>query len=411
VPVFVRRPAAPLAGLVQAIVYRAGEQPKTSVEKIMPSPETGLWVNLNRDAFRSFDDSGKVSRVPGAMLAGPTSRASVIEFEEGHAHVSVAFALGAASFFLRPPLTLELARDELVPLEILWGRSGGCLRERLLEARTPADALSVMESALLEQLTGALAPDPAVIAAARALSLGGRVGEVSDELGLLPRTLRRRFTAQVGLTPKRFAMVQRMQRVVRDLDGQSQVDWAAAAAKHGYVDQPHLADEFRALAGVTPGEYLRSRLDGPNHLRVKRSVTAGPCELHGHCDCCRCVLLVAWCAPAGRGQGCSGQRACLFTEFLQQGAVSLVRAGNSSEVRGMVIRGPLVEGMGTVPGRVDRGEAAASAVDDVACGGEREGRHRDAESPGRGEQVERRVAAAGERSGLRLPDHGRVHQQ
>jgi AraC-like DNA-binding protein len=67
---------------------------------------------------------------------------------------------------------------------------------------------------------------------------------------------------------RRFAMVQRMQRVVRDLDGQSQVDWAATAARHGYADQPHLADEFRALAGVTPGEYLRSRLDGPNHLRV-----------------------------------------------------------------------------------------------------------------------------------------------
>ena len=52
--VVVRRPAGPLGGLVTAITYRAGEQPRTSVEKILPSPETGLWVNLNRDAFRSF---------------------------------------------------------------------------------------------------------------------------------------------------------------------------------------------------------------------------------------------------------------------------------------------------------------------------------------------------------------------
>ncbi len=123
------------------------------------------------------------------------------------------------------------------------------------------------------------------------------------------------------------------------------------------------------------------------------------------------MLFVAWCASAGCGQGCSGQRACLFTEFLQQGVISLVRAGNFGEVRGMVARGPLVEGMGAVPGGVDRGEAAASAVDDVACGGEREGRHRDAESRGRGEQAGRRVAAAGERPGLLLPDHGRVDQQ
>jgi AraC-like DNA-binding protein len=266
VPVVVRAPAPPLAGLVRSLVYRSGEQPRRSVEKILPSPQTGLWVNLNRDAFRSFDEAGRASQVGGAMLAGPASRASVIEFEQGHAHVCVTFELGAASCFVAAPLAL--ARDEMVPLEVLWGAPGAGLRERLLEASTPTDALAVTEAVLLGQLAGADAPDPAVAAAARALSRGVRVGEVAADLGLLPRTLRRRFTAQVGLTPKRFARVQRMQRLVRDLDGQRDADWAALAAGHGYADQSHLVDEFRALAGVTPGQYLRSRVNGPNHLRV-----------------------------------------------------------------------------------------------------------------------------------------------
>jgi AraC-like DNA-binding protein len=278
VPVVVRASAPPLAGLVRSLVYRSGEQPQRSVEKILPSPQTGLWVNLNRDAFRSFDEAGRASQVGGAMLAGPTSRASVIEFEQGHGHVCVTFALGAASCFIAAPMAL--ARDEMVPLEVLWGTAGANLRERLLEARTPTDALAVTEAVLLGQLTGADTPDPAVVAAARALSRGVRVGEVAAlsrgvrvgevaaDLGLLPRTLRRRFTAAVGLTPKRFARVQRMQRLVRDLDGRRDADWAALAAGHGYADQSHLVDEFRELAGVTPGEYLRSQVNGPNHLRV-----------------------------------------------------------------------------------------------------------------------------------------------
>ena len=99
-PVVVRRPAPPLDGLITAITYRADEQPCTSVEKILPSPGTGLCVNLNRDEFRSFGDTGQVNRAPGAMISGPTSRASVIEFEAGHAHVSVGFALGAARCFV-----------------------------------------------------------------------------------------------------------------------------------------------------------------------------------------------------------------------------------------------------------------------------------------------------------------------
>ena len=192
-PVIVRRPAPPLDGLITAITYRAGEQPCTSVEKILPGPGTGLWVNLNRDEFRSFRDTGQVNRVPGAMISGPASHASVIEFEAGHAHVSVAFALGAARCFVAPPV--DLMRDDLVPLDVLWGCSGGWLRERLLEAPTPEDALSVMEDVLRRQMTGVPGPDPAVIAASSALSRGVPVGQVSRDLGLLPRTLRRRFTS------------------------------------------------------------------------------------------------------------------------------------------------------------------------------------------------------------------------
>ena len=263
--VVVRRPGPPLAGLVTEIVYRTGEQSRTSVEKILPGPGTGLWVNLNRDAFRSFGWAGQVRQVPGAMVSGPAGRACVIEFEEGHAHVAVTFALGAAHCFFAPPLAL--LRDDLVPVEAVCGGSGSSVREQLLEAPTPEDALVAMEDFLIGQMVDGAGPDPAVTAAARALARGSLVGEVSDRLGLLPRTLRRRFAAQVGLTPKRFGRVQRLQRVVRGLDGRAQVDWAATAARHGYCDQAHLADEFRDLVGVTPAGYLLSRVNGPNHLR------------------------------------------------------------------------------------------------------------------------------------------------
>ena len=119
--VVVRRPGGPLAGLVTSITYRTGEQPRTSVEKILPSPETGLWVNLNRDAFRSFGWSGDVRQVPGTMVSGPAGRAVVMEFEEGHGHVAVLFALGAASRFLGVPASVLC--DDLVPLPELWGAS------------------------------------------------------------------------------------------------------------------------------------------------------------------------------------------------------------------------------------------------------------------------------------------------
>lgn len=36
--------------------------------------------------------------------------------------------------------------------------------------------------------------------------------------------------------------------------------WAELAVAHGYYDQAHLANEFRALCGMTPTEFLRRRV-------------------------------------------------------------------------------------------------------------------------------------------------------
>jgi len=264
----IHRPGAALHGLVRTITYQSGEQPWTSVEKILPDPAASMWVNLNRDEFRSFRDPAcqDADRVPGAMLAGPRGRALVTEFEQGRAHVSVSFALGAARCFFGVPLAAT--QDELVPLAELWGRTGACLREQLLTAAGPDDMIRVMEKSLWHQLSSDYSVDPGITAAARALSRGVPVGDVSSALGIVPKTFRRRFIAQVGLPPKRFARVRRLQRVALQVDGQGPVDWAAVAAEHGYSDQPHLTDEFRDLVGVTPTAYLQSRINGPSHLRV-----------------------------------------------------------------------------------------------------------------------------------------------
>ena len=130
--IIVRRPAPPLAGLVSALVYQAGEQPQGSVQKILPDAEPSLWVNLNRDEFRSLGGP-RPGRVPGAMLAGPRSRALVTEFEAGRAHIWVSFALGAAPAFFPVVFPGLAARFDPVgrpDLPFPLGMLGHCSRPR-----------------------------------------------------------------------------------------------------------------------------------------------------------------------------------------------------------------------------------------------------------------------------------------
>lgn len=97
--------------------------------------------------------------------------------------------------------------------------------------------------------------DPAVVAGAAMLGRGMPVAEVADRVGWTDRTLERRFSEQAGLTPKRFARVRRLQRLLASFPAGREVDWARAAFACGYFDQAHLINEFRALTGLTPGAY------------------------------------------------------------------------------------------------------------------------------------------------------------
>jgi AraC-like DNA-binding protein len=70
----------------------------------------------------------------------------------------------------------------------------------------------------------------------------------------------------VGLTPKRFARVRRLQRILDAAARNVNVDWAEAAVEHGYYDQAHLINDFRELTGITPTAYRPRAAHERNHV-------------------------------------------------------------------------------------------------------------------------------------------------
>lgn len=82
-----------------------------------------------------------------------------------------------------------------------------------------------------------------------------RVSDVAAELGTSNRTLQRALAEHVGRGPGEIARRVRLQEVVRRLS-EPGGDIARIAVDLGYVDQAHLTNDFRAVAGVTPGVYV-----------------------------------------------------------------------------------------------------------------------------------------------------------
>jgi AraC-like DNA-binding protein len=83
-----------------------------------------------------------------------------------------------------------------------------------------------------------------------------RVDDLATTAGVSARQLERQFAVHVGLSPKRFLRVLRFQRVLaalREPTGTS--NWADVAARHGFYDQAHFINDFRAFTGETPGAW------------------------------------------------------------------------------------------------------------------------------------------------------------
>ncbi|WP_233434153.1 helix-turn-helix domain-containing protein [Nocardia yamanashiensis] len=146
----------------------------------------------------------------------------------------------------------DLGRGAL-DLDELWGERARRLRERLAAVRSWEERFTVTKS-FLAQGDRAPAIDPEVLAGwNRILGSGGqvRIGELADYVGWSHKRLWSRFESQIGLTPKRAAMLVRFRSAVDGLlAGRRAVD---VALDCGYTDQAHLCRDVALFANRSPG--------------------------------------------------------------------------------------------------------------------------------------------------------------
>ena len=172
---------------------------------------------------------------------------------------------GGFPFFHLPAGELHNAQ---VSLEELWGPKAAELRERLLEAPTPAARFVVLERALIEQ-AARFTRHPAVTFALSEFGKLARprtIGDVTDQIGMSPRRFIRLFNDEVGLTPKLFCRVQRFQEVLHIIRLGHISNWAVMASECGYFDQAHFIHDFRAFSGINPTAYAANLGEFPNHV-------------------------------------------------------------------------------------------------------------------------------------------------
>lgn len=197
--------------------------------------------------------------VPAARVAG-ASAAPVLLRLRGRLHgFSITLRPGAATALLGLPAG-ELAGREIA-LADLWGQGGADWLPQLQEAASDEARVALVVAGLRARLRGV---DSAAVATARSAAAlmarsAGRlsVRELAAAAGLGERRLQQLFQLHVGLSPRGWGRLARMHECLRLLREPVALPWTQLALDAGYYDQSHLINEFRALCGLTPDQFLR----------------------------------------------------------------------------------------------------------------------------------------------------------
>lgn len=132
----------------------------------------------------------------------------------------------------------------------------------------PASGCDADLEAFAAQLVERFDVDDHIVLAEELLRSGVPASSVSSQLGLDRRRFVPAFRSLVGLAPKHYETLRRLQRTSRLLRSSGDAPLAVIAVEVGYADQSHMSREVRRLTGHTPNELRRLRPGPTNHVPV-----------------------------------------------------------------------------------------------------------------------------------------------
>lgn len=243
--------------------------PRPERERVLPAGSMHLSIRLFDDPLRLYEgDDDPVGRVVGpAVVGGARAGFYVRDVSKPVCSVGAELEPGASTVLFGAPADELSGRH--TPLDDLWGRGAGEMRERLASVQGLAERLDLFEALLVARLPRVRALHPAVAHALGRLREGVEVGAVIGETGYSHRRFLDLFRGATGLGPKVYCRIRRFHAAIERLAASPEASCADVAAALSYSDQAHMTREFREFAGVSPKAYRALAPASARHMPLR----------------------------------------------------------------------------------------------------------------------------------------------
>lgn len=226
--------------------------------KLIPNGCLELIIHLN-DIHCNLHKNNSWSQTPDYMIIGLYTRPYEVRFKN---HVKV-FGIrfkpeGIYNVFGVPALLLKERYEDMA---MVLGSKFKEFSHRLREEKSIAGMISRSENYLLKSLLDNKIELNYVNLAADLIrnTKGIKIEDLTRKLHISQRQLERGFKKKVGISPKHYLRITRINEVLRILNDNKSIDLTSVAYHCGYFDQAHFIKDFKRITGIKPTIFIRER--------------------------------------------------------------------------------------------------------------------------------------------------------
>lgn len=209
------------------------------------------------DPFRLRIDGGPLQEAPPTVVVGPQGSRRIQLYLSGEVHV-FNILLQPTGLHRLIGIDMRSLINEGIAARDVLGKQASVLGDAVRSAPDFAARVAAAERWFAEMLESSARESGLDDASRLLLATCGRarIDALVERSGLSARHFQRRFTAQVGLSPKLYARTVRFDAALKVHSDDPAKPWTAIVHEAGYFDQAHFVRECHALAGCAPSRFI-----------------------------------------------------------------------------------------------------------------------------------------------------------